>query len=78
MRIFGMNPTIEALRAGRVTEIRLGEGRRRGADELLALAAQRGVRVRRVPRSEIDRLAGRVSHQGVVARVSRPVDYRMQ
>lgn len=72
-----MNPTIEALRAGRVTEIRLGEGRRRGADELLALAAQRGVRVRRVPRSEIDRLAGRVSHQGVVARVSRPVDYRI-
>ena len=72
-----MNPTIEALRAGRVTEIRLGEGRRRGTDRLLALAARHGVRVRRVARSEIDRLSGHAAHQGVVATVRRPVDHKV-
>ena len=72
-----MNPTIEALRAGRVTEIRLGESRRRGTDELLALAARHGVRVRRVARSEIDRLSGHAAHQGVVATLRRPVDYKV-
>jgi 23S rRNA (guanosine2251-2'-O)-methyltransferase len=77
MRVFGMNPTIEALRAGRVTEIRLGESRRRGTDELLALAARHGVRVRRVARSEIDRLSGHAAHQGVVATLRRPVDYKV-
>ncbi|MCY3845992.1 MAG: 23S rRNA (guanosine(2251)-2'-O)-methyltransferase RlmB [Acidobacteria bacterium] len=75
MRVFGMNPTLEALRAGQVTEIRLGEGRRRGTEELLALAERHGVRVRRVARREIDRLSGHGAHQGVVATVRRPVDY---
>ena len=70
-----MNPTLEALRAGQVTEIRLGEGRRRGTEELLALAERHGVRVRRVARREIDRLSGHGAHQGVVATVRRPVDY---
>lgn len=70
-----MNPTLEALRAGQVTEIRLGEGRRRGADELLALAERHGVRVRRVARRELDRLSGNGAHQGVIATVHRPVDY---
>lgn len=64
-----MHPTLEALRAGRVTEIRLGEGRRRGTAELLALAARYGVRVRRVAGEEIDRMSGRAAHQGVVATV---------
>ena len=77
MKVFGMNPTIEALRAGRVTEILLGESRRRGTDELLALAARHGVRVRRVARSEIDRLSGHAVHQGVFATVRRPVDYKV-
>ena len=72
-----MNPTIEALRAGRVTEIRLGESRRRGTDELLALAARHGVRVLRVARSEVDRLSGHAAHQGVVATVRRPIDYEV-
>ena len=72
-----MNPTLEALRAGQVTEIRLGEGRRRGTEELLALAERHGVRVRRVARREIDRLSGHGAHQGVVATVRRPVDYEV-
>lgn len=77
MKVFGMNPTLEALRAGQVTEIRLGEGRRRGTEELLALAERHGVRVRRVARREIDRLSGHGAHQGVVATVRRPVDYEV-
>ena len=72
-----MNPTLEALRAGQVTEIRLGEGRRRGTGELLALAERHGVRVLRVARREIDRLSGHGAHQGVVATVRRPVDYEV-
>ena len=75
MKVFGMHPTLEALRAGRVTEIHLGESRRRGTDEILALAARHGVPVRRVARSEIDRLSGHVAHQGVVATVRRPIEY---
>ena len=77
MKVYGMNPTIEALRAGRVTEIRLGESRRHRTDELLALAERHGVRVRRVARNEIDRLSGHAAHQGVVATVRRPVDVRV-
>ena len=72
-----MHPTLEALRAGRVTEIRLGEGRRRGTAELLALAARYGVRVRRVAGEEIDRMSGRAAHQGVVATVRPALDWKL-
>ena len=75
MRVFGVHPTLEALRAGRVTEIRLGAGRRRGTAELLALAERHGVRVRRVAGAEIDRLAGSAAHQGVVATVRRSPEH---
>ena len=77
MKVFGMHPAIEALRAGRATEIRLAESRRRGTDELLALAARRGIPVRRVARSQIDRLSGHAAHQGVVATVRRPIDHKV-
>ena len=69
MIIYGINPVLEALRAGRVTELRVGE---RGGDrmrQVLALAAERGVRVRRVPADVLDRDARRGVHQGIVADV---------
>jgi 23S rRNA (guanosine2251-2'-O)-methyltransferase len=67
--VYGMNPVLEALRAGRVKELRVGD---RGGDrmrQVLALAAERGVRVRRVPADVLDRQARRGVHQGIVADV---------
>ena len=71
MRIYGINPVLEALRAKRVTAIRVSP---RADDRLTAvvrLAEEQGVTVRRVPIDELDRLAGgaRQRHQGVVGDV---------
>lgn len=68
--LLGRRPVVEALRAGRdVRRILLSAAaREEGAlAELLKLADERGVEVRRVPPAELDRLAGGESHQGVVA-----------
>jgi 23S rRNA (guanosine2251-2'-O)-methyltransferase len=67
--IYGINPVLEALRAGRVKELRVGE---RGGDrmrQVLSLASEHGVRVRRVPAEMLDRDSRRGVHQGVVADV---------
>lgn len=55
MLIFGVKPAVEALRAGRVTELAVSARRRRGLDDLLALARVRRVPVRRVERGALDR-----------------------
>lgn len=70
----GRRPVIEALRAGReVTEMVLAE--ERGVlGELARTAREQGVPVRSADRSELDRLAGGVTHQGVVA-LARPYRY---
>jgi 23S rRNA (guanosine2251-2'-O)-methyltransferase len=67
--IYGINPVLEALRAGRVKELRVGD---RGGDrirQVLSLAAERAVRVRRVPADVLDRDSRRGVHQGVVAEI---------
>ena len=69
MIIYGINPVLEALRAGRVTELRVGDRGGERMRELLALAAERGVRVQRVPTDVLDRQARGGVHQGVVADV---------
>lgn len=75
MIIYGINPVLEALRAGRVRELRVG-GREDGRmQEVLALAGERGVRVRRVPADGLDRDARGGVHQGVVAVVDATRDY---
>jgi 23S rRNA (guanosine2251-2'-O)-methyltransferase len=69
MRIYGINPVSEALRAKRVTAIRVSP---RGDDRLIAiveLAEQQGIPVRRAPGHELDRFASGGVHQGVVADV---------
>ena len=67
MIIYGINPVLEALRAGRVKGIRVG-GRGGGrVSEVLALAREHGVRVRRVPEGALERDSLRGVHQGVVA-----------
>jgi 23S rRNA (guanosine2251-2'-O)-methyltransferase len=69
MIVYGINPVLEALRAGRVTSLRVGDrggGRMR---ELMTLATERGVKVQRVPADLLGRLARGGVHQGVIAEV---------
>jgi 23S rRNA (guanosine2251-2'-O)-methyltransferase len=75
MIIYGINPVLEALRTGRVRELRIG-GRKGGRiQEVLTVADERGVRVRQVPAESLDREARGGVHQGVVALVEGPRDY---
>jgi 23S rRNA (guanosine2251-2'-O)-methyltransferase len=74
MIIYGINPVLEALRAGRVRELRVAGGAHRGGahdrlQQVVTAAAEQGVRVRRVPPDALERDARRGVHQGVVAEV---------
>jgi len=66
--LYGRNAVLEALRANRrrCTNITIAEGvhERGSAEAILALAAERGVPVKRVPRGQLDDL-GPINHQGV-------------
>ena len=67
MIIYGINPVVEALRAGRVDSIRISS---RGDSRLGAIidaAKKAGVAVKRVDANELDRAAHGGVHQGVVA-----------
>jgi 23S rRNA (guanosine2251-2'-O)-methyltransferase len=69
MLIYGINPVLEALRAGRVTAIRVAPR----ADDRISAAMRRaeenGIAVRRVRAADLDRETRGASHQGVVADV---------
>jgi len=73
--IYGINPVLEALRAGRVRELRVGERADDRLKQLLAVAGERGVRVRRVPASTLERDSRRGVHQGVVAEIEEAADH---
>ena len=67
MIIYGINPVVEALRAGRLDSIRISS---RGDSRLGAIidaAKKAGVAVKRVDANELDRAAHGGVHQGVVA-----------
>ena len=71
--LYGVNPLLEALRAGEriPAEIVVAEGARdERLRELIELARSRNVTVKRVPRSGIDRAVGNTHHQGVMALVA--------
>jgi len=76
--IYGINPVLEALRAGRVRELRIGERADDRLQQLLALAGERGVRVRRVASDTLDRDSRRGVHQGVVADIEQAADYSIE
>ena len=79
MVIYGINPVLEALRAGRATALRVGPRGGGRIHELLALAAERGVTVQRVQPDVLDRLAKGGVHQGVVADADDAVgDYSVE
>jgi 23S rRNA (guanosine2251-2'-O)-methyltransferase len=75
MIIYGLNPVREALRAKRVTRLRVSARSDRRVDDLLALAARQGIGVERVDPQTLDRAAGGGSHQGVVADAEEARDH---
>ena len=66
MLIYGINPVIEALRAGRVTALRVGRRSDERVRAVLRLAEQRGVPVQQVDEAVLDRAVPRSAHQGIV------------
>ncbi len=71
--IFGVNPVIEALRAGKrpLQEITIASGAKDARlRELTELARAQGIPIHQAPRVTLDRRAGSRTHQGVVARVA--------
>ncbi|KUK36687.1 MAG: rRNA (guanosine2251-2-O)-methyltransferase [Clostridia bacterium] len=73
--IWGRNPVLEALKAGRpLNKIVVARGSRGSIGEILARAREEGIPVQFVMRSVIDRLAEGKNHQGVAAFLS-PKEY---
>jgi 23S rRNA (guanosine2251-2'-O)-methyltransferase len=75
MQLFGLNPVLEALRAGRVHRLRVGARNDDRMQQLLDEAARLGVPVERVDRSVLDRVSHGGVHQGVVAELAGTGDY---
>lgn len=82
MRIYGINPVLEALRAGRVTAVRVSTraatGEHTRLAELVKLAEAKGVPVRHARPDELDRFSHRGPHQGVVADVHDPQTFSVE
>ena len=70
MLIYGINAVLEALRAGRVVALRTGKRHDRRVQQLLTVAEQSNIPVRRLSDDELERMSGGASHQGVIAEVS--------
>jgi 23S rRNA (guanosine2251-2'-O)-methyltransferase len=77
-RIHGINPVIEALRAGRVSVLRVGGRNDPRLQHVVQLAERAGVPVRRVEPPELDAFAKGGVHQGVVADVRASREYSVE
>jgi len=78
MLIYGINPVLEALKAGRARDVRVDGSARGRLREVQTEAERRRVPIRVVPVSDLDRAARGGVHQGVVAEVSDSPDYSVQ
>lgn len=78
MVIYGINPVIEALRAGRVRRVRVGPRRDRRIDDAIALARAARVAVERIDLPALDRAARGGVHQGIVAELAPLEDHSLQ
>ncbi len=75
--IYGVNPVAEALRSqsGGIERIIFSESRQ-VPPGLMDAAKKKGVEIRKVPRHELDRLAGTDAHQGIAAMVRGEFGYK--
>jgi len=78
MRIYGINAVTEALRAKRVTALRVSPRADERLAAILRSAEQQGIPVRRANGHELDRFANGGAHQGVVADVHDAVNYSVE
>ena len=78
MIVYGVNPVLEALRAGRVRRLKVGPRGDKRTDEAVALAKAAGIPVERVDVPALERLARGGVHQGLAAHVEAPRDYSVQ
>ena len=78
MVIYGLNPVLEALRAGRVRRVKVGPRGDTRTDQALALAKAAGVPIERVDAQALDRLSRGGVHQGIAAEVEAPRDYSVR
>ena len=77
MLIYGIHAVTEALKAGRVVTMRAGRRKDHRLQQLIMLAEQAGVPIRRVADEELDRESGGSSHQGIVADVTERRMYEL-
>ena len=75
MLIYGINSVLEAIRSGRVRELRVADRQGGRVAEAITAAQRAGIQVRRVQTTELDRAAKGGVHQGVVAEVEASLDY---
>jgi len=75
MQIYGINPVLEALKAQRVTRLRVSARVDRRMDQILALAGRQGIAVERVDPPALDRAAKGGVHQGVIAEIEDAREY---
>lgn len=78
MLIYGLNPVLEALRAGRVRRLKIGTRDDKRMHQALTLARAAGVAVERVDTGTLDRLARGGVHQGIAAELQALRDYSVE
>ena len=78
MIIYGLNPVLEALRAKKVTRLRVGTRSDKRMDDVLALAGAQRVPVERADTQALDRASRGGVHQGVVAEIEEARDYGVE
>jgi len=78
MIIYGLNPVLEALRAGRVRRMKVGPRGDTRTDQAVSLAKAAGVPVERVDAQTLDRLSRGGVHQGIAAEVEALRDYTVR
>jgi 23S rRNA (guanosine2251-2'-O)-methyltransferase len=78
MIIYGINPVLEALRAGRVKALRISSRDDDRMRELLAFASTHGITPERVTNDVLARQARGGVHQGVVADVDEASQYDVE
>jgi 23S rRNA (guanosine2251-2'-O)-methyltransferase len=80
VRIVGINPVLEALKAKRVTSIRVSPRADDRLTQVVRLAEEQRVPVQRVSGDALDRLAGGAGarHQGVIAEVADATSYSVE
>jgi 23S rRNA (guanosine2251-2'-O)-methyltransferase len=78
MLVYGINPVLEALRAGRISAVRVADRHNDRLKALLALAASQHVPVQMVTADVLARESRGGVHQGVVADVEEQREYSVE